>query len=72
MTFGSILYRIGGEQSWKCKISCYRKDRKFHFSPCFKNRIIDNTGACIILASISTESTDLPRVQSACEKTSGL
>ena len=32
MTFGSIL-RIGGEQSMKCQISCYRRYRKFHFRP---------------------------------------
>ena len=34
MTFGSILYRIGGEQSMKCQISCRQDSGLFHFSPC--------------------------------------
>ena len=34
MTFGFILYRISGEKSMKCQISCAWDKHEVHFSPC--------------------------------------
>ena len=37
--FGSILYRIGGEQS----MDVHRTDGKFHFSPCVIIAMLEDT-----------------------------
>ena len=39
MIFGSILYRIGGEQS----MDVHRTDGKFHFSPCVIIAMLEDT-----------------------------